>query len=157
MAIVWGVIFREAIAQGEIVLFAEEFTAINSNAFILKTKHFLRIFYSMFKIYITFGIFREKNLSIIAEIFPKLLTLKNAVTQMHSRSCFRTLSSRQHSNGSKTRQKYTTEHFYPTLTSFWHRWIWKTPFLVRFEILGLFVNVLTANAELACHNTRILP
>ena len=62
MAIVWGVIFREAIAQGEIVLFAEEFTAINSNAFILKTKHFLRIFYSMFKIYITFGIFREKKL-----------------------------------------------------------------------------------------------
>ena len=58
------------------------------------------------------------KLSLITLIFPKLFTPKIVVTEIHSRSCFRTLFGSQRVNGSQTLQKSAREDFYPTFSSF---------------------------------------
>ena len=52
-------------------------------------------------------------MSLIALVFPKLMTPKNVVAKMHSSSCLRTPSDSQRVNGSQTLQNSSREHFYP--------------------------------------------
>ena len=66
---------------------------------------------------------------------------------MRTRFCLRVAFGNQRVNGSQTLQKSAKENFYPTFSSFWHRWSWKTFLLVRCEILGLHVNPLTGDAR----------
>ena len=56
-----------------------------------------------------FKLFHKKYLNLIVEVFFQLLTLKIVVTQMDSRSSFRTPFCSQRFNGSPTLQKSARE------------------------------------------------
>ena len=63
---------------------------------------------------------------------------------MSKRSHFRTPFDCQHVEGSQTLLKSVRLHFYHIISSFWEKLSWKMCFLMIFEILGLFLNILIA-------------
>ena len=71
---------------------------------------------------------------------------------MSKRSFFGTHLDNQCVNGSKALLKPTRQHFCSILAQFWDKLSWKTSLLVRTEMLGLFVNSLTADDKYFCHN-----
>ena len=81
----------------------------------------------------------------IAEVFSKLLALKEVATSMSKRNCFRTHFGSQHVNGSQTLLKLARLRFYLIVPSIWDKLSWKKLHLVRSEILELFFSRLTAN------------
>ena len=54
--------------------------ARSSKADISETENFFWIFYCVSEIYVKFGVFFEKKISLIAEILKKLLTAKQVAT-----------------------------------------------------------------------------
>ena len=55
-----------------------------------------------------------------------------------------TYAGSQRINGSQAHLKFPLQKFYPIASSFLHQFSWETSLLVRYETLGLFVNLLTA-------------
>ena len=66
---------------------------------------------------------------------------------MNGRSCFRTSFRNQRVNGSHTLQNSAKGHFYLRFPSFSLRQILKRSLLVRSEILGLYVNEMSADVR----------
>ena len=66
------------------------------------------------------------------------------------RSCFRTPLHKQRVYGFKTLLKSEIQHMF--LAVILRDWISKTSFLIRCEIVGLFVNTLTAEEKYPRHN-----
>ena len=64
---------------------------------------------------------------------------------MSKRYCSRTLFGSEHVNGSSTLLKYARKHFYLFDSSITDQLCWSMSLLVSSEILGMFVNTLTAN------------
>ena len=98
-----------------------------------------------------------EKMSFIAQVFPKLLTPKDAFTQMHERSCFRKPFGSERVNESLKVLKSAEKYLYLTFSSFWANLSQRKSFLVRSELLGLLVNTLTANYEYSRSNTDNLP
>ena len=73
---------------------------------------------------------------------------------MSQRLSFRTPFGSQRYSGSKTALKSARQNFYPIVSSSRDILSWKVSLLVRSEILGLFVNTLTADYKYSCHNTE---
>ena len=76
---------------------------------------------------------------------------------MHKRSCFGKPFGSERVNESQKLLKSAEKHFYPTLSSFWANLSYKKSFLVISDILGLFVNTLTANYEYSRSDWENLP
>ena len=76
---------------------------------------------------------------------------------MHSRSSFRQSIGSQHVNRFHTLQNSAEANFYLTFSSFRHRYTGKMFFLVRPEVLRLYLNPLSADARYSHHNLRNLP
>ena len=75
---------------------------------------------------------------------------------MHSRSCFKASFCSQHVNGYQGLLKPAREYFYRNFSTLRHRQSYKTALLLRFEILGLLLDRLTADPKYYRHNTRNL-
>ena len=75
---------------------------------------------------------------------------------MSKKPRFRTLFNSQHAKGSQTLLKSAREHFYYISVTLLEKWSWKMSPLVISEILGLFVNTLTAYDKYSLRNDQNL-
>ena len=86
----------------------------------------------------------NKRMTFIAYAFPKLLTVKYVVRQMHKNPRFRTLFNSQHNKGSQTLLKSAREHFNQISLILWEKKCCKMSLLVIAELLRSFVNTATS-------------
>ena len=124
----------------------------------LKNKNdFLKFLFRSRNLHQTLNILKKKMI-VIANVFSKLQTeIKDLVKQLSWRRRFRTSFNSQHVNECQTLMKSAWEHFYHIFWSLIGKMTWKMPPLLNFEILGLFVNTLTADNKypvLDCENLQ---
>ena len=98
----------------------------------------------------------QKKMTIIANIFAKLGTLKNVVKLLSKKSCLRGHFLKQHGKGNQTLLKPEPHHLYRIYSSLWRQMRWKKSLLVISKILGLFVKTLTAGHKYSLLNREIL-
>ena len=84
---------------------------------------------------------------VIANVFPKLQNVENLVKQLSKKRPFRTRFDSQHVKASQILAKSTLEHFYHVFSSLLRKLIRKMAPLVLREIVGVFVNTLTADEK----------
>ena len=114
------------------------------------------VFCSICGIYIKFGKLEKKKI-VIANVFPKLQTVKDLVRPLSKNHRFRTSFKSQHVKGSQTLKKSAREHFYQIFSSMRVEMISKISALLKFEIIGVFVNTLTADYKYPVPNCENLP
>ena len=71
---------------------------------------------------------------------------------MSKRSRFRTSFGSQRFNGSQSVLKSVQHHFYIIFQLIWNKLSCKKLFLIRFEILGLFLNTMTTDDNISRRN-----
>ena len=118
-------------------------------------KSFARFFIAFLKCAWNLEHFQKKK-SILASLFPKLLTLQDVSTYTSKRSCFWTPFANERVNGFQTLLKSARHHYYPLFWSIQGKLIWKKSPSVWYEILRLFVNALTANDKYSGSNMQNL-
>ena len=119
-------------------------------------EHFLQ-FLLYFRILDEILLTLRKNISFIAKLFQKLLTLTNVVTSMLLSSCFRTAFASKRLRGCHTFLENVLKHFHPIFALIYGKLSWKTSPLVRSEILRMFGNTLTADHMYSRHRWEKLP
>ena len=89
--------------------------------------------------------FSKKKLTLIANVFPKLRTRKEAVSKVFKKWRFTVAFEKQHGKGAQTHLKVSQRHLYHTY--WWSIRIWslKKSLLVIWKMLWLFVNKFTAD------------
>ena len=101
--------------------------------------------------------FLKKKMMVIANVFPKLQTVKNLVRPLSKKHRFRTRFDSQHVKSSQIFAKSPWEHIYNVLPSFSGNLIWKMSPLVIGEILGVFLNTLTEDNKYSVPDCENLP
>ena len=91
-------------------------------------------------------------MSVLAQLFPKLLFRKEVATETSRRSCFRTPFVNQRVNGLQTPLKVARHHYYPFLPWISGKLSLKKTTLLWSSILRLFANTLTADDKYCCRN-----
>ena len=118
-------------------------------------KTFLKFLLHFWNLHQIWNIFQQ-NMTLIGFVFAKLRTAKDMVREMSKNPGFRTPFDSQHAKGSKRLLKIARKHFYHNFS-----WLWeekrKISLLEIFEILGLFVNTLTADDEYSLCKSENLP
>ena len=89
----------------------------------------------------------KTKMIVIANVFPKLQTVKNLVGTLSKRRHFRARFDSQLVKSSQILAKSQWERFYHDFSSFSRKLIWKMSPLVLGEILGAFVNTLTHDGK----------
>ena len=89
----------------------------------------------------------KKTIIDIANVFPKLQTVNIFVTPLSKNRPFRTRFDIEHMKALQMHPKFPWEHFYDVFLSFSVKLIWKISPLVLGEILGVFINTLTADGK----------
>ena len=84
---------------------------------------------------------------VIASVFKKLENVKNLLRPLSIERHFRTRFDSQYVKASQILSKSPWEHFYHVFSSLWGKLIWKISPLGIGEILGVFVNKLTAEGK----------
>ena len=107
-------------------------------------RQFLAFLLHFWNLHEIFHIWKTR-MSLMAEIFLKLLTRKYALTWMWKSSCFRTPFGSQGVHVSQTLLKCVQYHSYPNFWFIQYKLSWKTSLWIRIKILGLFVNTLKAD------------
>ena len=82
---------------------------------------------------------------VIANVFPKLQTVKDLVRPLSKKRRIRTSLNSQHVKGSQTLVESAREHFYHIFSAQYGEMIWKISPLLKVQITGLFVKTMTAN------------
>ena len=99
----------------------------------------------------------KKNKILIPNVFPKLGTVEDLFRPVSKKRRFRTSFDSQHVKGSETLVKSGWEHFCHIQIPLSREMIWKISPIFKFEILGLFVNTLTADDKYALLDCENLP
>ena len=134
-----------------------EFAVPYSDPVILKTKNIFSVFYSIYRISIKFGKFYKKKKIVIANVFPKLVTVQGLVTPLSIQRRLKRFFHSQYVKGFQTLVKSSWEHFYQIFSSLWAEIIWKTSPWYKFGIIGLFVNTWTAHYKYPVQDCENLP
>ena len=103
------------------------------------------------------NVLKEKMI-VIANVFPKLQTVKILLRPLSKKRCFRTGFESQDVKASQILAKYLWEHFYHIFKSFSGRLIRKISSLVLGEVLGVFVNIFPADDKYPlqdCENLQL--
>ena len=87
----------------------------------------------------------EKKMTLTAFVFAKLQTGEDLVKPMCEKHHFRTPFNSRHAKGSQTFVKSGWHQFYHIFSWHWEKLTWKMSLFVVCEILGHFVNTLTAD------------
>ena len=122
--------------------------------YIKNEKLSLNFLFNLWSLHQLLNNFLKKKI-VAAIAFPKLQTVKDLVRQLSKNRCFRTSFDSQHVKRSQTIVKSAWEHFYHIFPSLWQEMIRKISHWSKFEILGAFVNTLTADHKYAfpdCEN-----
>ena len=109
-------------------------------------KHFLNFLFSFWDLHNILNILKKKMV-FIANVFPKLQTVKNFVISFCKKRRFGTRFDSQHVKASQRLANSPWECFYHVFSSFWWKLIWKMSTLLLREILGVFVNTLTVDGK----------
>ena len=116
-----------------------------SNAIILKTKNIFPSFlFHLWNLYQILNFLKYKMI-VIHNVFRILQTAKDLVRPLSKKRCLRTSFNSQHVKVSQTHVKSALEHFYHIFQSLWEKMILKISLLLKFELLGVFVNIFTAD------------
>ena len=95
---------------------------------------------------------------LITDVFPKLRTVKIFVRKLSQEHRLRTGSGSQHVKVTQMLAKFPRDYFYRVFFSFSVNFIRKMSPLLLGEILGLFVNTLTADGKYpvqGCENLQL--
>ena len=133
-----------------------EFAVPNSNDIILKANTFFSVFCPIEGIYIKFKTFWKKMI-VIVNVFPKSQTVKDLITPLSEKRCFRISFESEHVKGSQTLVKSAWDLFYHIFPSLWREIIFKISPLLKFEITAIFVNTLTAYYKYPVQDFENLP
>ena len=141
-----------------IILFGTvEFAVPYSNTIILKTKTFCSVFFfhlwNLQKILNKF----EKRKIVIANVFPKLQTVKDLVRRFSKKRRFRTSFNSQHVKELQTLVKSAWEHLYHIFSSLSREMVSIICPWLKFEIIGVFVNTFTADYKYRFPECKNLP
>ena len=109
----------------------------------LKRKAFSRFFIALLKCTSSLEHF-EKKMTLLAEGLSKLLTPRKLDTQMSKMPYIRKRFGKQRVSMYEILLKSARHHYYRMLPSICDKLSWKKSVFVRSEMLGLFVNTLTA-------------
>ena len=100
----------------------------------------------------------KKRMIVIANAFLKLQTVKNLVEPLSKKRCFTTRFDTQQDQATQILAICPWDNFYHVFSSFLEKLIWKMSPLVLGEILGVFVNTLTADGKYpvqGCENLQL--
>ena len=111
----------------------------------LKNKRFFLQFLLLFSNLHQIYNLSKKKVSLLVSVFPKLLTQKEVVTWMSKSPRSRTPFRNQRVHEFQTLSKPARNHDCPIVPWIWDKLSWKKYRLVKFKILRLFVNTLTAD------------
>ena len=112
--------------------------------------------FNLWNLHQILNIFKEKNI-VIANVFPKLQTVKELVRPLSKKRRFKTSFDSEHVKGSQKLVTSAWEHFYHIFLSGWREMISKIIPLLKFEIIGIFVNTMTADYKCPVPDSKNLP
>ena len=121
-----------------------------------KWKTFSHFLFHFLNLQNTLNILKGKII-VIANVFPKLEIVKKFVRTLSKKRRFRKRFESQLVKASQILAKSQWEHFSHVFSSLWGNLIWKMSPLVLGEILGVFVNKLTAEGKSPLDNWQNLP
>ena len=124
-----------------------------------KRKNVSRFFWGFFifwKLHQVLKILKRKKI-VMANVFPILQTVKKLVRTLSKEQRFKTGFSTQHVKASQTPAKSQWECFYHVFSSISGKLIWKMSPLVLRKILGVFVNISTADDKYRVQYCENLP
>ena len=96
----------------------------------------------------------KKRMSVLDELFWKLLFPKEVATETSRRSCFRTPFCNQRVNEFQTPLKLRKHHCYPFFPQIPGKFSWRKTALLSSKILWLLANTLTADDKHSSRNMR---
>ena len=111
-----------------------------------KENLFLKFLFHFWISHQILNILKEKMIA-IANVFPKLQTVKILVRPLSKKRPFRTRFERQYVKASQILPKSPWESIYHVFSSFSGKLIWKMSPLGLGEILGVFVETVTADSK----------
>ena len=120
-----------------------------------KLKTFSQFFSPFSKSWSSFEHFETKMI-FIANVFPKLETVKDMVRLKLGQPCFREPFDREHVKGSETLMKSAWPHFYHTFCSLLARYTGENFLLGIFSPIGLFVKI-SSDHKYSLRNSENLP
>ena len=94
-----------------------------------------------------------KNMTLIAEVFPKLRSPRNKVLSMSIKSRFKGSFGKQHDKRAQTFLKFAWQHLYDIYWLIWRQLSYKKSLLVIYKISRLFPNTLSADGKYSLFNT----
>ena len=95
----------------------------------------------------------KKKMTLMADVFPILLTPKNVVRSMSKKSRFKRSFEKQHGKGAQTLLKFEWQHLYHIYWSLWRQLTCKKSLLVICKISRLFPNTLSGVGRYSLLNT----
>ena len=99
----------------------------------------------------------KKKIMVIANVFLKLQTVKNFVRPLCKKRRFGTRFDTQHDKVSQILAEFPCEHFYHVFFSFWEKLVWNISPVLLGEILGMFLNTLSADGKYPIRDWENLP
>ena len=102
------------------------------------------------------NILKEKMI-VIANVFRKIIRVKNLVRTLSKGQRFSTGLGSQHVKAFQIVPKFPWTRFYHVFSSFSKNLIWKMSLAVLGEILGVFVNTLTADSKYPAKDCKNFP
>ena len=115
--------------------------------------NFLFHFWNLHQIW---NVLKEKMM-VLANVFPKLQTVKNLARTLFKRCCFRERFDTEHVKASQILAKSPWVCFFHVFSTFSEKLIWKMSPLVLRQISGVFVNTLTGNDKYPVQDSENLP
>ena len=110
-------------------------------SYLKNKKHLLKFLSDLWNLHQVLNI-SKKNMMVIANVFPKLETVKDLIKLLSRKNRCRTSFDSQRVNGFQKGVKSAWELFYYIFWSIWGKMIWKISPILKFGILGVFVNTL---------------
>ena len=126
------------------------------SSYLKKKKHFIRFLYHLWNLHQISNIFKKRKI-VIANVFPKLLTVQSLITPLTCQCRLKTSFDSQHVKRFPALVKSSWEHFYNTFSSLWGEIIWKISPWLKFKIIALFVNTWTADYKYPVPDCENLP
>ena len=94
----------------------------------------------------------KKKMTVIAEVFPKLQSLKNKVRAMSIKTRFKGSFKKQHGKCAQTLFKFAWQNLYHIYWSLWRQLTFKKSLLVICKISRLFPNTLSGDGKYSLLN-----
>ena len=126
------------------------------SSYLKNKKHFLRFLFHLWNLHQISNIFEKKKM-LIANVFPKLVTVQGLVTLLTIQRRLKTSFKSQHVKRFQKLVKSSWQHFYNIFSSLWGEIIWKISPWLKFEIIELFVNTWTIDYKYALTDCENLP